>query len=832
MEISKTSKNLIRFLCVILFFVSPLIFFTNLTRNPYFFQIMLINISIALCCIILFIEAFKNKQMLFRITPFHFIFLALIFVFFITSLYGYFSHSNFFRDSIFHENKKVWFYTIFNAFIPFLLASQLKYEEKETHRFPYSLWFVVLWGLLWIPFKILKTNHIFFDLYGAFIWIWGIWYVFLKAELNFKSILHMAMLSGFYASVYGVLQYFGVEIIWDKTLTPYGRRAVTTFGNPNFASSYMLMLFPFAFYYWVSLKNKVRNIYFVAIFVFISMIFASLTRSTMIGLVFEIIILIYYFIKKKIISTSDLRIFFIILIFLSLFWPDQNLNLFQSGVFKRFREAVVSSIKQPEINVNKENVYQSFHQRLLIWRCGLDMFIENPITGKGWGNFELFYPFYQGWYMRINPVLKNLRTHANNAHNELIEIISQTGIAGLGIVMLFLISLIVHIKKNLSESNIIILIISTSIAGMIIDNIFNVSIHFAMPGLLFFSLLGSLSWHLSYPKHFKFEKIRYFFPLVMVLMFFYIFNWIKYFEREIWYFMGFKEMRKANYLSAKFYLEKAFSAHPYEVNMNYELANCYVKNGELKKALDTYYYSIKSNAGYDEIYFNMAIVERNLGLLDDALKHFRTSIWINPDNEKAYYAYAEVASKLNIPQADFIIEDGCKNHPEDGYMMWLCGYFKEKEGNKTDAERYYTTAVFLEPLNQNYINSLEKINSKSVAIKFSKIYRNVIVENGYDIETAFKIINEVEKTYHQPLKLRYLKAKLMYDSSRYEDAALILKNIISEKPDFYPALKSMAVVYEKMGKNELAIEFYEKYLVYEPNNQEIKNKIGYLKRVK
>ncbi len=832
MKISKISYDLMRFICVILFFVSPLLFFTNLTRNPYFFQIALVNVSIAICCIVMLVELFKQRYILLHLSPFHFIFAGIILVFFITSIYGYLLHLDFFRQAIINENKRIWFYTIFNAFIPFFLASQISCDEKKNNSFPYSLLFVFLWGISWFFFKIFKTAHPFFDLYGIFLWLWGGLYVFSKTELDFRSIIHIAMLSGFYASVYGVLQYFGLEIIWDKNLTPYGRRAVTTFGNPNFASSYMLILFPFAFYYWVILKDKIRNIYFAIMFSFISMIFASLTRSSIIALVFEIVFLVYYFKKKKIIAASDFKKFVVFLILLSFFWPDQSLNFFGSGVIKRFKEAIVLSVKQPNINVTRENVYPSFHQRLLIWRCGVDMFLENPLTGKGWGNFELFYPFYQGWYLRVNSVLKNLRTHANNAHNEVIEILSQTGIIGFGVVILFLVSLGFHIYKNLSDSNKLIIIISISIAAMIIDNMLNVSIHFAVPGLLFFSLLGSLVWHISYNKMVRFEKFRYLFPLIIIVMFFYIFSWIRYFKREVWYFAGFKEMRKGNYISAKIYLEKAFSAHPYEVNTNYELANSYVKNGDFKKALEAYSYSLKANAGYDEIYFNMAIVQKNLGLFEEALKNLRTSIWINPGNEKAYYAYAEIASKMNNAESLNIIEDGCRNHPDDGYMLWLCGYFKENGKNIAEAEKYYAAAVFSDPVNSVYIESLKKINPKSFAIEFSDLYRKAVIENSYNIKTAFKIIAEIEKHPYNSYRLKYLKAKLMYDSEDYERALTLLNDLILEKPDFYIALKSLALVYEKMGKNDLAIHFYERYLSYKPDSQDVRSRIDFLKKVK
>src|SRR6185295_15420551 len=78
-------------------------------------------------------------------------------------------------------------------------------------------------------------------------------------------------------------------------------------------------------------------------------------------------------------------------------------------------------------------VYAPWHQRLLIWACAWQMGLENPFTGNGWGLFELFYPFYQGPLLLSVDLFRVLRTHANNAHNEVLEVFSQTGLLGLGV---------------------------------------------------------------------------------------------------------------------------------------------------------------------------------------------------------------------------------------------------------------------------------------------------------------------------------------------------------------------------------------------------------------
>src|SRR5262249_49489972 len=112
---------------------------------------------------------------------------------------------------------------------------------------------------------------------------------------------------------------------------------------------------------------------------------------------------------------------------LAIFWPGSPLSAKPERPFDRFRELITT--------VRAHKPYGSWDQRRMVWSCAWDMGKERPLVGKGWGFFELFYPFYQGWYLS-DRVFRGFRTHANNAHNVILEIWSQTGTVGLGIWLL------------------------------------------------------------------------------------------------------------------------------------------------------------------------------------------------------------------------------------------------------------------------------------------------------------------------------------------------------------------------------------------------------------
>ncbi|MBP7795348.1 MAG: O-antigen ligase family protein [Elusimicrobiales bacterium] len=840
----KNSKFAIS-IALLLFFLSPLIFFTDLTRNPYYFQITVVNILLSVFLLYLIFLWFKNKSIDLKINSLLITFLIVLLAFFISSVISYFGHSNFYRPSIINEFERVWMFTIVNCLVPFFLSMQIPFEADDVPKYNYSFAFIVIWGISWFLFPYFKSDSKFFDIYGILIWLAGFIYLFKKtAALTQNSIIKIAMLSGFFASAYGILQYFGFEFIWPKILNPYGRRAVSTFGNPNFVSSYVLMLIPFSFYYMAKSKNRWdKIIYFVFTLSYAGMIFASLTRSTLIGLFFMVIFLFSFKDYRKFIALNlkSLNKLLITVVIVLLLWPDQNLKPLSFGVINRIYDGAKNSVSKLTLNLKEDEIYPSFHQRLLIWTGGMMMFKENPVTGNGWGSFELFYPFYQGKLMRDFPATKEIRTHANNAHNEIMEILSQTGILGAGISFFFLFlffHLFLKFIRSDSDNNEKLFLITavSSVSSMLVDNLLNVSMHFSVPGLLFFWLLGSVSLKTGTKNiHIEFKKMIKLIALLISAFFIYVIVvWSLQFMREVYYFEGFKKMRGGNYVGARVELEKAYKFNSKDVNTNYELANAYTKFDDTENAIFMYRKAIDANAGYDEIYFNLGVIEKKNMMNDDAIKNFRTSLWINPMNEKSYYAIAEImlaAPAKYAADLERIMSDGIKIHRYNSYIMSILGYIYEIKKDYNKAYYYYKLALINEPLNNSYLSNFERIskNSDKKTLEFIKIYRDVYLNNIFDADYLGRSLSKLEKDFGDFSKFKFLKAKYCFETKDYETSERLLKDIIREDKSFNGARYSLAAVYEKMGRNDDAIALLEDYVSVNPQNSEAVDKLKKLK---
>ncbi|HOL63651.1 MAG TPA: hypothetical protein PK103_09855, partial [Elusimicrobiales bacterium] len=86
----------IKSLFILSFFFIPLVFFTNLTRNPYFFQITFLNILMISFVSFVFYSGFKNKTIILPLGGSVKPFVLMLLVFFLTSVLSYLRHEDFF----------------------------------------------------------------------------------------------------------------------------------------------------------------------------------------------------------------------------------------------------------------------------------------------------------------------------------------------------------------------------------------------------------------------------------------------------------------------------------------------------------------------------------------------------------------------------------------------------------------------------------------------------------------------------------------------------------------------------------------------------------------
>lgn len=113
--------------------------------------------------------------------------------------------------------------------------------------------------------------------------------------------------------------------------------------------------------------------------------------------------------------------------------------------------------------------------RVFIWSNTIDMIYDHPVTGVGYGAFHSTYQTYQATYFRENNDLNKYFYLADDnevAYNEFLQIWAETGIIGLALFVVFIVSLF---RCNISKHPIILPTIS-SLVILLVNSLFSYTI--------------------------------------------------------------------------------------------------------------------------------------------------------------------------------------------------------------------------------------------------------------------------------------------------------------------------------------------------------------------
>ncbi len=221
--------------------------------------------------------------------------------------------------------------------------------------------------------SLIGFNYRFANSY-LFIVLWVSTLFFLILTLNkTKALLLLKLLvfNSLFISIFGILQ--SLQIAFYDSLAPGGfSRAPSFLGNPNFSSMFVGVVLPYALYFFIKADSlKTRIYYGLASFfsVWALVVFSSRGAwlAGIIALLVACIAVIYYKIEKKYLYT--LIGAFIIGVIITSAFGEVN----RPGTINK-------TIRFVETNLN---------QRLDIWNVALEESLKRPLTGIGFGNFQV-----------------------------------------------------------------------------------------------------------------------------------------------------------------------------------------------------------------------------------------------------------------------------------------------------------------------------------------------------------------------------------------------------------------------------------------------------------
>ncbi|MBI3553313.1 MAG: tetratricopeptide repeat protein [Elusimicrobia bacterium] len=829
-------------LLTVLLFVCPLLFFTNLTRNPYVTQICLVNLALLAWTALYFL---REGAALPR-TPVDVPLAAWLGVCLLSWVVAYFGHAPFFRPAMVNEGLRNTMFLLINCGAAFYLGASLGREGTDEPSASLGGWaaFCLGWGLLWTAFPLMRGSGVapadiwghLWDGYGAFVWLAGLAAaLWLTRQGRAGDFLHLVFATAFLSSVYGVFQYFNVEFIWPNVLNPYGGRSVSTFGNPNFMSSYDVIVLPAAVVCFVQSRGGKRALYGAVALAVEAALLCSLTRSSWIGALVGVGFLFLWpeFRRELSAAPRPCGLFFAAALAMALVWPSSSIS---SG----YTPSVLGRLGEVGLILKPEAAYSPFHQRRLIWSCAWLMGRENPLTGKGWGLFELYYPFYQGCLLDAYDFYRNMRTHANNAHNEILEIWSQTGAAGLGVSAWLWLTFFWAVRPILRRGRPqdgLCLAAAAGVAGMLADNLLNVSLHFAVPGFTFWWAGGLAMGAASrgggerrLPKAAAWVAAA----LALALAPY----WVRTWGREAWYFAGFKLLRQSDQVpnmrpAAVRALEVSRAWGPPEVNALYELGNSYARSERYTDADRTYREALDANAGYDEIYYNIAALEgARLGRPASAVDFFRVSWAVNPLSPEIYNSlgnmYLQNPGKYG-PDGIALLERAVHFYPANANHWNNLGYLYTLAKRYGDAEKAYTEALTIDPGLELTARNLAGLSAQThrppprILAELRRLSElDALVAKRDFSDATLNLAVGLGAALPSVPKARFLLGSLLLIRGRQGDAVGHLEWVVARQPEHVVARLNLGQAYKLLGRREEAVAQFRAALGLDPGNAQAK----------
>lgn len=390
-----TSMRLSRFLAVILIFFTPLLFVTNTN------------------------EAFEFPKM--------------YYVYFIG---GTLATLDLIRNLL--TDKKI---IMPNAYVLAFLASQIIATVFSTHLY------TSLWGYY------SRFNG---GLISIIVFI-SLFYVFVNVHTKefVERLLRLVILGTLPVSLFALFQHFTLD---------QATRVYSTIGQPNWLGTYIVVVFPLALTKFLkNNQNKKENIFWLLLLNLIySSIWFTYSLSSILGLVATLIIYAILERKNIIKEKKKVSILFTIMFCISILSPgvysqrindifsdlnklEGNKNSNQDLVFNNdiSLNSGTEAIKTQENNLNNSSIIQSVKSnnpqisdpgyiRIYLWKGTLDLTtssVKNLLVGTGPETFPYEFQHFRPKELNYSSEWDFI---LNKPHNYYLELLSETGILGLG----------------------------------------------------------------------------------------------------------------------------------------------------------------------------------------------------------------------------------------------------------------------------------------------------------------------------------------------------------------------------------------------------------------
>lgn len=306
-------------------------------------------------------------------------------------------------------------------------------KEKINRYFKNIFFYIFLSFNIFLISISLFSEDILFSLRSSlfyfrfFLFSFAVWYLLDQNKQLIKYFFYVLLIAYTYSLIDGYSQYFlgstlsGIEIS--------GLRLTLPFNDKLILGGYIARLFPLLVGLYIYCIEKSYKNYLILAFLFVLsdvLVFVTGERTAIVLMTLSTIAIIFLI--------SEFRLLRIISFFISFM-----LILVISVSNNEIKERNIDfTMEQIGIGENREiRIFSPVHDSLI--KTALNMFLENPLTGQGPNTFRKLCDDVK---FKYDP--NSCSTHP---HNNLIQLLAETGIIGLIYFFIFLMFILIDISK-------------------------------------------------------------------------------------------------------------------------------------------------------------------------------------------------------------------------------------------------------------------------------------------------------------------------------------------------------------------------------------------------
>ncbi|MBR5609850.1 MAG: tetratricopeptide repeat protein [Elusimicrobiaceae bacterium] len=832
------------------FLAVPLLFFTDLTSNPFTVQSVLLYILLAAMYGVSAVRFLRAGHINFTRTFFDLAFVIYILAAAVSWLSAVSAAPQYLRQTLFYNLLDFGSLLLIVALGAYVISKNVVFSGVIESKTNYILLFIA-WGALWLLLPQLKTNIAgdgffarVFDWYGLVLWVVGIWLgTRVLSKLTQENVLVLSFVACALACMYGVFQGFGLDILWPFDMHQFASRAFSTFGNPNFLSSFVVMLLPALLVYYMRTESrKDICVYGFLVLVYLFYLSFGLCRSCWIAAAVGLVMMWMFGTLRSLIWQRKGRVFWLVVLGIAVTYLPVFMQTSREALVKRVAEVSQVTPASITLDISRDKIFTSLHQRLFMWDVSKEIFLNRPVMGAGLGNFQTAFARTQPQTLLMHPNLRELKTVTNSPHNEIFFQLAQGGIVGVGLFLFMFMVLFLEVRdfaarKKEGDKKQLLQALFCGILAMLADNMLNISLHTVVPAFIFWWIVGAEVSGVGRAEtniEVSANPVTKTVALAILALTISIVAWQSIvLSSQFYSFRGQKNMAAGQWTEAKKDLSGAQRLYPANTEAGFRLGNLLLSQENYEKALQTFEKSMAAAAYYDQVYYHASVAA--LGAKDNAkaVRYLRETLRLDPFNLSAYETLGKLVRE-DVIYADqdtmTILERGLDLFPYDTSLWHDVGDIYLKRGEKEYAKTIYKKALTIDTLDKSLLRSLSKLYDKTEeqpevlaqAKQLQDYYDQVNHIQGSSKTKLKKLREQLEKyieVYPQDTNGSILLARYFMLTGNDIKSKELLEQVLEKYPDDLSANLALASLLQQAEDTQSAKKYLQNVLFYYPQNQ-------------